>query len=73
MSQQGLDCESITIEDDVWIGLNCSIVKGVTIGKGAIIGAGAVVTSDIPAFGIALGVPAKVISNRAEQGSELAA
>lgn len=54
----------ITIKNDVWIGCNAVILKGVTIGNGAVIGAGAVVTKDIPDFAIAVGVPAKVIKYR---------
>jgi acetyltransferase-like isoleucine patch superfamily enzyme len=51
----------ITIEDDVWIGANCIILKGVTIGARSVIGAGSVVTKSIPADCIAAGNPAKVI------------
>jgi acetyltransferase-like isoleucine patch superfamily enzyme len=54
----------IIIEDDVWLGLNVSVMDGVTIGQGAIIGAGAVVTKDIPPYAIAGGVPARVIRFR---------
>ena len=51
----------IIIEDDVWIGFNSIILKGVTIGKGAIIAAGSVVTKDIPPFSMVAGNPAKII------------
>jgi acetyltransferase-like isoleucine patch superfamily enzyme len=51
----------VTIEDDVWIGANCIILKGVTIGARSIIGAGSVVTKSIPADCIAAGNPCKVI------------
>lgn len=51
----------INVEDNVWIGMNTIILKGVTIGEGAIIGAGSVVTRSIPAHCLAVGVPAKVI------------
>ncbi|MFW6348161.1 MAG: acyltransferase [Cyclonatronaceae bacterium] len=51
----------IIIEDDVWITMNCMIMKGVRIGRGAVIAAGAVVTKDVPAYSVAGGVPAKVI------------
>jgi acetyltransferase-like isoleucine patch superfamily enzyme len=51
----------IRIEDNVWIGLNSVILKGVTIGEGAIIGAGSIVTRDVPPHALAIGVPAKVI------------
>lgn len=52
---------SVVIGDNVWIGDKATILPGVVIGKGAVIGAGAVVTHDIPAFGVAVGNPAKVI------------
>lgn len=54
----------ITIGEDVWIGSNVSVLKGIKIGNGAIIGANAVVTSDIESNGIAAGVPAKIIKYR---------
>ena len=38
----------IVIEDDVWLGADVIILKGVKIGKGAVVGAGTVVTHDIP-------------------------
>lgn len=54
----------IIIEDEVWIGANCVIISGVTIGKSAIIAAGSVVTKDVPAFAIVGGNPAKFIKWR---------
>lgn len=50
----------ITIGQNVWIGDNVVILGGVTIGEGAIIAANAVVISDIPAYSLAAGVPARV-------------
>ena len=55
---------SIIIEDDVWIGANSIILKGVTIKKGAIVAAGSVVTKDINEYEIYGGVPAKFIKSR---------
>lgn len=43
------------------IGVNATILPGMTIGRGAIVGAGAVVTRDVPAFAIAAGVPARFV------------
>ncbi len=51
----------IIICDDVWIGMNSIILKGVTIGEGAIVGAGSVVTKDIPAWTVVAGNPAKIV------------
>jgi UDP-2-acetamido-3-amino-2,3-dideoxy-glucuronate N-acetyltransferase len=53
------------------IGSNATILPGVTIGCHALIGAGAVVTKDVPDFGIAAGVPARVIGDvRADPKNE---
>jgi len=54
----------ITIEDDVWIGVNCTITDGVTIGKGAVVGANSLVNKNIAPYDIVGGVPIKKISNR---------
>lgn len=51
----------VIIKDGAHIGIGAIILPGVTIGEGAIIGAGAVVSKDIPAYSLALGVPAKVV------------
>jgi acetyltransferase-like isoleucine patch superfamily enzyme len=48
----------ISIEDDVFIGMHCIILKGVTIGKGSVIGAGCIVSKSIPGNVIAAGNPA---------------
>ncbi|TWI93813.1 galactoside O-acetyltransferase [Mucilaginibacter frigoritolerans] len=56
-----VNTKPIVIGANAWIGMNCHILKGVTVGEGAIIGAGSVVTRDIPAWTIAGGNPAKVI------------
>lgn len=53
----------VEIGDDVFIGVNTIVMPGVTIGSRVVIGAGSVVTTDVPSNSIAVGVPAKVISN----------
>jgi maltose O-acetyltransferase len=51
----------IKIEDNVWLGSNVKILKGVTIGENSVISNGAVVTKNIPANVVAGGIPAKII------------
>ncbi|MEH6407553.1 MAG: acyltransferase [Leeuwenhoekiella sp.] len=53
----------IVVGDNVWIGTNAIILKGVTIGDGAIIAAGAVVNKNVPPGSLVGGVPAKIIKN----------
>ena len=62
--KRDFDDQEIVICDDVWIGVRCIILKGVTIGEGAIVGAGAVVTKDVEPYSIVAGVPAKKIGMR---------
>lgn len=50
----------IVIGDDVWIGANCVILPGVTIGNNVVVAAGAVVTKDVPDNCLVAGVPAQV-------------
>lgn len=55
-----------TIGNDVWIGANAVVMKGVIVGDGAIIGAGSVVTKNVEPYAIVAGVPARVIRYRFE-------
>jgi acetyltransferase-like isoleucine patch superfamily enzyme len=59
----------VEIADDVFIGARAIILKGVHVGQGAVIGAGSVVTSDVPAFKIAAGNPARVVAEVKERDS----
>lgn len=54
----------IIIEDGVWLGMNVTVLKGVTIGKNTIIGANSLVTKDIPANCIAVGNPCRSLKLR---------
>lgn len=52
------------IGNDVWIGGNVTLLRGVTIGDGAVVAAGSVVTRDVPPYAIVGGVPARTIRMR---------
>ena len=67
MAQVNKDCNcdgEVVIEDDVWVGANAIILKGVRVGEGAIISAGAVVTKNVEPYTIVGGVPAKKLKMR---------
>ncbi len=53
--------KKVVIEDNVWIGVRSTILKGVTIGEGSVVAAGSVVTKDVPSKCLVGGNPAKVI------------
>lgn len=53
--------KEVTIGSDCWIGGNCVVMPGVTIGNGVTVGACSVVTKDIPSYSVAVGSPAKVV------------
>jgi acetyltransferase-like isoleucine patch superfamily enzyme len=60
---QGMTSRGPTvIEDNVLLGANVVVTSGVRIGRRSVIGANAVVTQAIPAFSVAAGIPAKVVS-----------
>lgn len=51
----------VVIEDGVWLGEGCVILKGVTVGTRSVVGANAVVTKNVPPGVVVGGIPAKVI------------
>jgi acetyltransferase-like isoleucine patch superfamily enzyme len=59
--RSALECASIIIENDVYVGSRAIILMGVRIGQGAYVAAGSVVTKDVPSFTLVAGVPAKEI------------
>lgn len=69
MSEQGVRCEPVWIEDDVWIGTGAIVLQGVRIGRGSIVAAGAVVNQDLAPGSIAMGVPARTRRNRFTSGA----
>lgn len=54
----------ILLGSDVWIGANCVVLKGVTIGDGAIVAAGSIVTKPVDPYTIVGGAPARLIRVR---------
>jgi len=56
-----IECKPVLIEDDVWIGFNSTILKGVTIGRGAVVGACSLVTKDVAPYTVVAGSPARPI------------
>ena len=58
----------VTIGPDVWIGHGAILMPGVSVGIGAVVGAGAVVTHDVPDYTIVVGVPARPLRCRFEEG-----
>lgn len=64
IKQQGYRYAPITIGNDVWLATGVLVRPGVTIGSGAVIGAQSVVHSDVPAYVLAVGNPAKVVRDR---------
>ena len=53
--------KEVIIEDNVWLGVNVTVLKGVTIGRNSVIGANSVVTKNIPENTVAAGNPCKII------------
>lgn len=56
----------VVIGNNVWLGNNVCVLPGVTIGDGVVVGANSVVTHDIPAYSVAIGIPAKVVKQNIE-------
>jgi acetyltransferase-like isoleucine patch superfamily enzyme len=52
---------AVVIKDDVFIGMNCLVLKGVTIGQGSVVGAGSVVSVDVPPNVVVAGNPARIV------------
>jgi acetyltransferase-like isoleucine patch superfamily enzyme len=51
----------VKIADNVWIGMNALILKGVTVGENSVVAAGSVVTKSVPANTVVAGNPAAVV------------
>lgn len=62
-----LTAQDCIIGNDVWIGVDCIIRRGIEIGNGAIIGANSFVNINVPPFAVVAGSPAKIIKYRFSQ------
>ena len=56
--------QSIIVDEDVWIGANSVLLRGVHLGRGCIVGAGSVVRRSVPPYAMVAGNPAKIIGFR---------
>lgn len=54
----------LSIGNDVWIGCNVSVLRGINIGDGAVIGANTLVNKDVPPYAIVVGNPARIVRYR---------
>ena len=59
-----LKMSEVIIEDGCDIGVNSTILPGITIGEGSIIGAGSIVTKNIPSYCVVAGNPARILRKR---------
>jgi acetyltransferase-like isoleucine patch superfamily enzyme len=57
-------CGSVSIEDDVWLGANVTILPNAVISEGTVVGAGSVVTKPLPPYSICLGIPCRPVKRR---------
>ncbi len=65
------DARPVVIGNNVWIGEQARINKGVTVGEGSVIAAAAVVTKDVPPYAIVAGNPAIVVKENIQHGSQI--
>jgi len=55
------EAQPIRIGRNAWIGFDCCVLPGITIGEGSIVGARSVVTENVPPYTVVAGNPARVI------------
>jgi acetyltransferase-like isoleucine patch superfamily enzyme len=53
--------ETRVIENNVWLGMNSTVLKGVTIGEGTLVAANSLVEKSVPSNVLAAGIPARII------------
>lgn len=67
--EQARTSVGITVGENVWLGTGAKVLDGVALGDHVVVGANAVVTEDLPAGAVAVGVPARIVRRRGEEGS----
>ncbi len=51
----------VRIEDNVWVGFDCLIMPGVTLGRGCVVGSRSVISSDVPPYAVVVGDPQRIV------------
>ena len=64
IKDQGIVKSPVRVGPDVWLGTKVTVLRGITIGQGCVVAANAVVNRDLPAYSVAVGVPARVVRDR---------
>jgi acetyltransferase-like isoleucine patch superfamily enzyme len=70
IKDQGIVKSRVRVEPDVWIGTKVTVCRGVVVGEGGVVGANAVVSSDLPAYAVSVGVPARKVKDRRDRPSD---
>lgn len=65
---QSYDPQPPILEDECSLGAGCVVLPGVRIGRGALVGAGSVVVQDLPPGVTCIGVPARILAHKPEEG-----
>jgi acetyltransferase-like isoleucine patch superfamily enzyme len=66
IKDQGIVKTPVRIGPDVWVGAKVTVLRGVNVGRGCVLAAHTVVNKDLPAYSVAVGVPARVVRNRVD-------
>lgn len=65
IKDQGIVKSPVRIGPDVWVGTKVTVLRGTSVGRGSVLAAHCVVNRDVPDWSVAVGVPARVVRNRA--------
>jgi acetyltransferase-like isoleucine patch superfamily enzyme len=64
IKDQGIVKSPVRIGPDCWLGTKVTVLRGARVGEGCVLAAHAVVRGEVPAFGVAVGIPARVVRDR---------